>query len=199
MEEDILEGFSIGADDYIKKPFSILELRARVEAVSYTHLDVYKRQISYRCGCRKQKRDCKNKEIKRDYLEEFVLTELEKHVLNDEAIPVLSKALNAVSYTHLTKKFTKIKDYTPDKNGRIYRYTKDGPRIISNFIINPKSEIIKTDGCDSESKLILEGILEGGVKLPEVEISMEEFIKMDWITQRWGIRPTISPGRNMKD
>lgn len=32
MEEDVLEGFSIGADDYIKKPFSILELRARVEA-----------------------------------------------------------------------------------------------------------------------------------------------------------------------
>lgn len=102
-------------------------------------------------------------------------------------------------YKDITKKFTKIKDYTPDKNGRIYRYTKDGPRIISNFIINPKSEIIKTDGCDSESKLILEGILEGGVKLPEVEISMDEFIKMDWITQRWGIRPTISPGRNMKD
>ena len=102
-------------------------------------------------------------------------------------------------YKDITKKFTKIKDYTPDKNGRIYRYTKDGPRIISNFIINPKSEIIKTDGCDSESKLILEGILEGGVKLPEVEISMEEFMKMDWITQRWGIRPTISPGRNMKD
>jgi site-specific DNA recombinase len=50
--------------------------------------------ISYRCGCRKQKRDCKNKEIKRDYLEEFVLTELEKHVLNDEAIPALSKELN---------------------------------------------------------------------------------------------------------
>ncbi|EJA6673723.1 zinc ribbon domain-containing protein [Clostridioides difficile] len=50
--------------------------------------------ISYRCGCRKQKRGCNNKEIKRDYLEEFVLTELEKHVLNDEAIPALSKELN---------------------------------------------------------------------------------------------------------
>ncbi|HBG7256460.1 recombinase family protein [Clostridioides difficile] len=50
--------------------------------------------ISYRCGCRKQKRDCDNKEIKRDYLEEFVLTELEKHVLNDDAIPALSKELN---------------------------------------------------------------------------------------------------------
>ena len=50
--------------------------------------------ISYRCGCRKQKRDCKIKEIKREYLEEFVLTELEEHVLNDNAIPALSKELN---------------------------------------------------------------------------------------------------------
>lgn len=50
--------------------------------------------ISYRCGCRKQKRECNNREIKRDYLEEFILQELEKNILNDEAIPVLSKALN---------------------------------------------------------------------------------------------------------
>lgn len=50
--------------------------------------------ISYRCGCRKQKRDCNNREINRNYLEEFILTELEKHVLNDEAIPLLSKDLN---------------------------------------------------------------------------------------------------------
>ncbi len=32
MEEDVDFGFSVGADDYIKKPFSILELRARVNA-----------------------------------------------------------------------------------------------------------------------------------------------------------------------
>ena len=50
--------------------------------------------ISYRCGCRKQKRECSNREIKRDYLEEFILQELENNILNDEAIPVLSKALN---------------------------------------------------------------------------------------------------------
>ena len=50
--------------------------------------------ISYRCGCRKQKRDCKNREIKRDYLEIFILQELEKNILNDDAIPALSKALN---------------------------------------------------------------------------------------------------------
>ena len=32
LEEDVMQGFSIGADDYIKKPFSIGELRARVQA-----------------------------------------------------------------------------------------------------------------------------------------------------------------------
>lgn len=32
LEEDVQFGFSVGADDYIRKPFSILELRARVNA-----------------------------------------------------------------------------------------------------------------------------------------------------------------------
>ena len=32
LEADVDFGFSLGADDYIKKPFSIVELRARVNA-----------------------------------------------------------------------------------------------------------------------------------------------------------------------
>lgn len=32
MEDDVMFGFSLGADDYIKKPFSLRELRARVTA-----------------------------------------------------------------------------------------------------------------------------------------------------------------------
>lgn len=42
LEEDVIEGFSMGGDDYIKKPFSILELRARVEA----HLRRERREYS---------------------------------------------------------------------------------------------------------------------------------------------------------
>lgn len=32
LEEDVAFGFSLGADDYIKKPFSLVELRARIQA-----------------------------------------------------------------------------------------------------------------------------------------------------------------------
>ena len=59
MEEDILEGFSIGADDYIKKPFSILELRARVEA----HLRREHREKQQVLSTNELKFNLKSKEI----------------------------------------------------------------------------------------------------------------------------------------
>ncbi|MCB2354716.1 recombinase family protein [Clostridium estertheticum] len=50
--------------------------------------------ISYRCGSRLQKRNCDNKEIRREYIEEFVLSELERNILNDKAIPIFVKKIN---------------------------------------------------------------------------------------------------------
>lgn len=50
--------------------------------------------VSYRCGSRLQKRDCDNKEIRREYVEQFVLSELEKNIMNDKAIPILVKKIN---------------------------------------------------------------------------------------------------------
>lgn len=38
-ENDMLTGFSLGADDYIRKPFSIVELKARVKAILARSMD----------------------------------------------------------------------------------------------------------------------------------------------------------------
>lgn len=52
------------------------------------------RYVSYRCGCKLQKRTCDNKEIRKEYIEEFVLSELEKNIFNDKAIPILVVKIN---------------------------------------------------------------------------------------------------------
>ncbi|MCX8164817.1 MAG: response regulator [Aquificaceae bacterium] len=49
MEQDKLRGFSLGADDYITKPFSIKELLARIRAV-LRRIGKEKRQTSFRLG-----------------------------------------------------------------------------------------------------------------------------------------------------
>lgn len=60
LEEDVAFGLSLGADDYIKKPFSVVELRARIQAhlrreqrektqcfsVSGVHFFLGKREVS---------------------------------------------------------------------------------------------------------------------------------------------------------
>ncbi|MCL2578710.1 MAG: recombinase family protein [Oscillospiraceae bacterium] len=51
--------------------------------------------ITYRCSNRQNKALCANREIKRDSLESFVLTQLEQHFFRDDVIPILTQQLNA--------------------------------------------------------------------------------------------------------
>ncbi len=53
------------------------------------------KHVTYRCGNRERKKDCANPEIRREYLEDFVLAELEKNVFSEKAIPRLVERLRA--------------------------------------------------------------------------------------------------------
>lgn len=48
-----------------------------------------KLQVTYRCITRKSKHACMNKEIRREYIETFVLDALSKHIFNEKLIPKL--------------------------------------------------------------------------------------------------------------
>ena len=50
MEQDIVDGLSVGGDDYIKKPFSVSELRARINAhIRREHRDRHQSLILNDC------------------------------------------------------------------------------------------------------------------------------------------------------
>ncbi|KHL95865.1 recombinase [Paenibacillus sp. IHB B 3415] len=50
--------------------------------------------VTYRCGNRDRTKECKNPELRREYIENYVLAQLEEKIFNDQAIPILVKQLN---------------------------------------------------------------------------------------------------------
>ena len=52
--------------------------------------------VSYRCSVRKKTRtnECDNKEIRKEYIEEYVLSELERKIFNDKAITYIAEGIN---------------------------------------------------------------------------------------------------------
>ena len=126
--------------------------------------------ISYRCGCRKQKRDCTKKEIKRDYLEEFVLTELEKHVLNDEAIPVLSKALNE----RLKTKSNDNHEMLTNLRNKLEKVNKEIENILNAIMSGIVNNVLKNKLDELEKvKLNLE------LKINELSVESDDVVSVD--------------------
>lgn len=68
--------------------------------------------VSYRCGNRDRTKQCDNKEIRREYVEMYVLDQLEKHLFNEKVIPHLVQALNefqAKSNSKMTQEVLEMK------------------------------------------------------------------------------------------
>lgn len=84
------------------------------------------RYVTYRCGNRDRTHNCDNKEIRKDYIEAFVLSELEKRLLNDEAIPYLVHMLNE----HLVA----TNDVQAEELNRLCANLADTDKQIANIV-----------------------------------------------------------------
>lgn len=72
--------------------------------------------VHYRCANRGSQRTCNNKEIRREHLEDYVLQQLQKHILNEANFPIIVNKINKMRESigstekdelqHLEKKFS---------------------------------------------------------------------------------------------
>ncbi len=79
--------------------------------------------------------------------------------------------------------------------------TKDGPvdSQLANFSARIVEQTTIDDGADRAMFLALEGSLRDGTPLPRVEISADQFGRMEWIIPAWGTRAVIAAGPGARD
>ena len=95
--------------------------------------------ISYRCGCKKSKNLCTNSEIRREPLEEFILSELETRLLSDEVIPEIVKHVNA----KLVREEKQEEDRLQALQAKLEQTDKEINNIINAIMAGMNSQTLK--------------------------------------------------------
>ena len=68
-------------------------------------------------------------------------------------------------------------------------------RKLCNFLPYLKCDINVDDGVEQTRTFRIAGIHESGRSLLEIEVTVKEFGKMDWVLERWGAECIIEPGK----
>jgi hypothetical protein len=88
-------------------------------------------------------------------------------------------------------------------NGCIHhlKILKDGvvPVPLCNFSARIVEDVLHDDGAEQMRRLILEGKLADGPRLPRAEVSATEFAGMGWVVPAWGTRAVVNAGMSVKD
>lgn len=117
--------------------------------------------VSYRCGGGKHTSSsiCSNKEIRKEYIEEYVLIELEARIFNDKDIPILVEGIN--------ENLKKQSQEDVDKRGAIEKELKDIEKQTGNIVMVITNRFIQEEFKIKmkELKVYLKG------KLVDVEAS----------------------------
>ncbi len=93
--------------------------------------------VTYRCNNRYRTRTCDNKEIRREYIEAYVLSQLEAKIFNEKRLPQLAKQFNK----YMQQQNSDITVKAGALNGQISRLNKEIADIIR----------IVRQGCSSPS------------------------------------------------
>jgi len=94
-------------------------------------------------------------------------------------------------------------EYLVSEDGSICRQklTGDGPVsvVLANFTAQIVEQVTHDDGAELRSVLAIEGILSGGHPFPKIDVSAEEFARMNWPISSWDTRAVVSAGMSAKD
>lgn len=95
------------------------------------------------------------------------------------------------------KLFAKVSGYCV-KNGCLCQETQDGETMLCSFTAAPVEEITRDDGVTTELWFRVRGWARNGTRLPDLELSGDEYAGMNWPVRRWGSNGNIRPGTTTK-
>ncbi|PKN91229.1 MAG: hypothetical protein CVU44_20155 [Chloroflexi bacterium HGW-Chloroflexi-6] len=80
-----------------------------------------------------------------------------------------------------------------DRDGETVR------KFLANWHAKIVCEVARDDGQDIARKLVIQGRLSNGRKLPTCEVDAAAFTTMNWVLQHWGTQAIIAAGMGTKD
>ncbi|WP_249435973.1 recombinase family protein [Paenibacillus sp. Marseille-Q4541] len=127
--------------------------------------------VTYRCGNRDQCKACKNPELRREYVESYVIDELQKKIFNDDAIPLLARELTD---------FQEKKDETSQMEAvRLERNLREANKQIENIVsavasgVSNTSLFSKLDELEDQKLKLEQSIIEHCAKKKKAPITEE--------------------------
>lgn len=104
------------------------------------------------------------------------------------------------AYIPFIESLKDVADYGIDSLGNLCAYNNEGtPYTIANFVARPVMDIIRDDGVNEFRTFRLEGLVQGGIPLRQIDIPASDFLTMNWPIKYWGIEASIRAGFSKKD
>ncbi|EFM09540.1 Resolvase domain protein [Paenibacillus curdlanolyticus YK9] len=113
--------------------------------------------VTYRCGNRDQNKDCCNPELRREYVENYVITQLHEKIFNDSAIPTLAMQLSeyqAKKNTAFQAEAARLEKNLRETEKQINNIVNAVASGVSNAALLSKLEDLEAQKMDLEQRIL---------------------------------------------